>query len=133
MESMAAAPAVLYLAYELAVNHWHLRFGNGIRQRGRTIEARDLTGIWQEIKLAKEKLKLPEDALVISCFEAGRDGHWLHRALLAQGVLNLEVGSTSIKVMSRSTVLVSSWMRMPCSNPSATTSTVCGQWRERRT
>lgn len=102
MESMAAASAVLYLAFELGVNHWHLRFGNGIRQRGRTIDARDLAGIWQEIKLAKEKLKLPEDALVISCFEAGRDGHWLHRALLAQGVLNLEVGSTSIKVTQQS-------------------------------
>lgn len=98
MESMAAAPAVLYLAFELSVNNWHLRFGNGSRHRGRTIDARDLTGLWREIELAKEKLKLPKDVLVISCFEAGRDGHWLHRALTAHGVLNLEVGSTSIKV-----------------------------------
>jgi transposase len=34
----------------------------------------------------------------VSCFEAGRDGHWLHRALCAQGIHNLEVTSTSIKV-----------------------------------
>ena len=98
MESMASAPAILYMAFELGVNNWRLRFGNGIRQRGRIIDARDLGGLWSEIKLAKEKLQLPEDALVISCFEAGRDGHWLHRALLAHGILNLEVGSTSIKV-----------------------------------
>jgi transposase len=35
---------------------------------------------------------------VISCYEAGRDGHWLHRALSDRGIDNLEVGSNSIKV-----------------------------------
>jgi len=98
MVSIAEAPAVLYLAFELSVENWHLRFGNGSRHRNRVIEARDLTELWDEIELAKEKLKLPEDALVVSCFEAGRDGHWLHWALTAQGVMNLEVASTSIKV-----------------------------------
>ncbi len=96
--SIAEAPAVLYLAFELSVNHWHLRFGDGTRHRNRVIEARELTELWKEIDLAKEKLKLPEDALVVSCFEAGRDGHWLHWALTAQGIVNLEVASTSIKV-----------------------------------
>ncbi len=98
MESMAAAPAVLYLAFELGVKTWHLRFGNGVRHRNRTLNARDLFSLWQEIALAKEKLKLPEETLIVSCFEAGRDGHWLHRALTAQGIHNLEVSSTSIKV-----------------------------------
>lgn len=98
MDSIAVAPAVLYLAFELGATRWHLLFGNGQRRRSRVIEARSLPQLWQEIDLAKVKLKLPEEVLVVSCYEAGRDGHWLHRALIARGILNLEVASTSIKV-----------------------------------
>jgi transposase len=95
---MASAEAVLYLAIELGVQKWHLQFGDGQRRRRRTIEARDLMSLQSEIELSKEKLKLPRELLVVSCYEAGRDGHWLHRALWAQGIHNLEVTSTSIKV-----------------------------------
>lgn len=98
IESMASALAVLYLAIELGVQKWHLLFGDGERRRYRTIEARDLVSLLSEIRLCKEKLNLPSEALVVSCFEAGRDGHWLHRALCAEGINNLEVTSTSIKV-----------------------------------
>lgn len=98
MDSIAAASAVLYLAIELSVKQWHLLFGDGQRRRKRVIEARDLVSLLREIGQAKEKLKLPADTLVVSCFEAGRDGHWLHRALTGYGVVNLEVASTSIKV-----------------------------------
>ncbi len=97
-ESMASAEAVLYVALELGVKHWHLLFGDGQRRRRRVIEARDLSGLLSEIALAREKLKLPRTAFVLSCYEAGRDGHWLHRALWAHGIHNLEVASTSIKV-----------------------------------
>lgn len=98
MESMASAQAVLYLAIELGVQKWHLLFGDGQRRRQRTIEARDMMSLLTEVELSKEKLKLPSELLVVSCYEAGRDGHWLHRALWAQGIHNLEVTSTSIKV-----------------------------------
>jgi transposase len=98
LASMASAEAVLYLALELGVKHWHLLFGDGQRRRRRVIEARDLRSLLAELDLAKEKLKLPSSSLVVSCYEAGRDGHWLHRALWAQGIHNLEVASTSIKV-----------------------------------
>lgn len=98
MDSIAAAPAVLYLALELGAVKWHLRFSDTHRQRNRVIEARDLAGLLKEIEVAKEKLHLPGGTLVVSCFEAGRDGHWLHRALCAHGVHSLEVASTSIKV-----------------------------------
>jgi transposase len=83
---------------ELGVSKWHLRFSDGRRHRDRVIEARDLAALWQEIEMAKQKLDLPAEALLVSCFEAGRDGHWLHRALWSHGVHNLEVASTSIKV-----------------------------------
>jgi transposase len=38
------------------------------------------------------------DVIVASCFEAGRDGFWLHRLLLAHGVINHVVEPTSILV-----------------------------------
>jgi transposase len=44
---------------------------------------------------------LPEDAPVVCCYEAGRDGFWLHRFLLDQGVQNQVVDSSSIEVNRR--------------------------------
>ncbi len=38
---------------------------------------------------------------MISCYEAGRDGFWIHRALVAQGVTNAVVDSSSIEVNRR--------------------------------
>ena len=35
---------------------------------------------------------------MISCYEAGRDGFWLHRYLIAQGITNYVVDSSSIEV-----------------------------------
>jgi transposase len=95
---MASAEAVLYLVLELGVKHWHLLFGDGQRRRRRVIEARELSELFKELALVKKKWALPSRTLVVSCYEAGRDGQWLHRALWAQGIHNLEVASTSIKV-----------------------------------
>jgi len=49
----------------------------------------------------KERLGLASDGPVVSCYEAGRDGFWLHRFLVAQGVENLVVDSSSIEVSRR--------------------------------
>jgi transposase len=38
---------------------------------------------------------------VLSCYEAGRDGHWLHRWLEQQGVVNHEIDPSSIEVSRR--------------------------------
>ncbi len=91
---------VLYLAFELGNKEWKLGFsvGFGQRPRVRTIPARDLEGLQREIKLAKTRFGLPETARVMSCYEAGRDGFWLHRYEVAQGVENLVVDSSSIQV-----------------------------------
>ena len=58
-------------------------------------------GCWREIAEAKRKLGLAADARVVSCYEAGRDGFWLHRALQANGVESLVVDSSSIEVPRR--------------------------------
>jgi transposase len=94
---------VLYLAFELGWNSWKLAFtiGAGQKPRLRSLPARSLVGLGLEIKRAKERFGLPADAPVISCYEAGRDGFWLHRYLIHQGVQNLVVDSASIEVNRR--------------------------------
>jgi transposase len=51
--------------------------------------------------MAKKRFGLNEDVKVVSCYEAGRDGFWLHRYLLSLGIENLVVDSSSIEVNRR--------------------------------
>src|SRR3990172_2785228 len=92
--------ANLYMAIELSKGEWKLGFTVGLGQapRLRSLIARDLAGLLEEIRLSKVRFDLPESASVLSCYEAGRDGFWLHRYLTAQGVTNLVVDSASIEV-----------------------------------
>jgi hypothetical protein len=55
----------------------------------------------EEMAQAKRHFGLPEDAPVISCYEAGRDGFWLHRFLGTRGVENHVIDSASIEVNRR--------------------------------
>jgi transposase len=94
----------LYMAFELSQTKWMLGFtiGFGQRPRLRSISARDLTALRDEIRLAKQRFGLFEEHVpVISCYEAGRDGFWLHRYLSSIGVTNLIVDSASIEVNRR--------------------------------
>ena len=75
--------------------------GFGQRPRLRSIAARDLTALQDEIQLARARFGLPEQAEVVSCYEAGRDGFWLDRYLDSIGVRNLVVDSASIEVNRR--------------------------------
>ena len=101
-ESTAVA-VVLNLAFELGSTKWTLGFTTAPAQRPRlrTIAARDLAALTREIAMAKVRLGLPAEAPVRSCYEAGRDGFWLHRWLAGQGVANLVVDSSSIEVNRR--------------------------------
>lgn len=93
----------LYMAIELSNTEWKLGFTIGFGQapRLRNLAARDLATLAEEIRLAKVRLSLPESAAVFSCYEAGRDGFWVHRYLQASGVTNLVVDSASIEVNRR--------------------------------
>lgn len=75
----------LYMALELSQAEWKLGFTIGLGQspRLRNQEARDLGGLMQEIDLAKKRFGVSGNARVLSCYEAGRDGFWLHRYLEA--------------------------------------------------
>lgn len=95
-----AALATLYLAFELGSTRWTLGFTDAPAQRPRirTIAAGDLHALEQELLSAKARFGLALETPVRSCYEAGRDGFWLHRWLVAQGVANLVVDSSSIEV-----------------------------------
>jgi len=99
----SAFDPVLYLAFELSDANWKLGFttGTGRRPRQRTIKARDLDALQEEIQRTKKRFELPETTRVVSCYEAGRDGFWLHRYLVEQGIENLVVDSSSIQVNRR--------------------------------
>jgi len=101
-EYTASAP-ILHLAFELGQAQWKLGFTTGLgqRPRERTIAARDLPALEQEIARAQARFGLPAPAPVVSCYEAGRDGFWLHRYLVAQGVANHVVDSASMEVNRR--------------------------------
>jgi transposase len=93
----------LHLAFELGWSQWKLAFtiGHGQPARLRTIAGRDLDRLVQEIANAKRRFGLPQEAEVVSCYEAGRDGFWLHRWLTSQGIRNVIVDSASIEVNRR--------------------------------
>jgi hypothetical protein len=62
----------LFTSMELSNKNWKLTFGDGSRERERTIEARRGSLLLQEVKVAKEKLGLPAECAVVFCYEAGR-------------------------------------------------------------
>src|SRR5262249_48720997 len=99
----AAGNHVLYVALELGQDKWHLAFATQAAEkpRFRAIPARDLGRLADEIHKAKERFRLPGDAPVRTCYEAGRDGFWVHRALVARGIDNLVVDSSAIEVNRR--------------------------------
>ncbi|MCH8205940.1 MAG: hypothetical protein IH956_02940 [Chloroflexi bacterium] len=93
-DPMLPDPPALYLAFELSNRSWKLAFSTGLGQRARlrSIPARDLGALGREITAARARFHLPDSAPLISCYEAGRDGFWLHRFLEATpGAFNLVV------------------------------------------
>jgi hypothetical protein len=102
-ESTTVQAPLLYLALDLGERHWTLAFtvGRGQRPRVRTIPAGDLERLTTELAAARRRFGLPPEARVVSCYEAGRDGFWLHRAFLASGVTNVVVDAASIEVPRR--------------------------------
>ena len=93
----------LYIALELGWDKWLLACATQPAQkpRYRSMPARNLEQLRQEIAKAKQRFGLPADAPVCTCYEAGRDGFWLHRALTSRGVHNVVVDSAAIEVNRR--------------------------------
>ena len=93
----------LFVAFELSEKTWKLGFttGPGQKPRERSMPARDHERVLDEIAQAKRRLGLGETVPVVSCYEAGRDGFWLHRFLQGHGITNHVVDSSAIEVSRR--------------------------------
>ena len=91
----------LYLGIELSNTYWKVAFSEGQAFRFIQVRAGDLPGLKGAIDQAREKFGLPEKTPIRSCYEAGRDGFWIHRALLKMGVENLVVDPASIEINRR--------------------------------
>jgi transposase len=97
-----AIESMLYISFELSDKAWKLTFSDGRRNPGRfSVAAGDQAAVLDRIARAKARCGLPPSARVCSCYEAGRDGWWLHRWLKQQGVHNIVVDSSSIEVNRR--------------------------------
>jgi transposase len=95
--------AALHVALELGCDKWVLASATQAAEkpRFRTVTARNLAALNEEIAKAKTRFGLPADAPVRTCYEAGRDGFWLHRALTKMGITNVVVDASSIEVNRR--------------------------------
>jgi transposase len=97
-----ATAGELYMAFELSDTQWILCLSDGARGASRyTVAAGDVAGVVKAIARAKARSALVGSVVVRSCYEAGRDGFWLHRWLVEQGIDNLVVDSSSIEVNRR--------------------------------
>jgi transposase len=89
----------LYMALELSKAKWLVRCSSGGRKvHLEIVLPNDEERMAALVRRAKEKLGLGEEAKVVSCYEAGRDGFWPHRFLEKQGIENNVIDAASMKV-----------------------------------
>jgi transposase len=82
-EKHTAEASALYVAFELGEKNWKLALGDGVRSPSRyTVVAGDAAALLECMATAKARCGLAPGARVHSCYEAGRDGFWLHRCLV---------------------------------------------------
>src|SRR5688572_270518 len=93
----------LYVAFELGKKDWKLAMtsGFGLEPWLRTVASGDRRAVERVLHEGRRRFGLPAAARVVSCYEAGRDGFWIHRALVAMGIANRVVDSASIEVNRR--------------------------------
>jgi transposase len=98
--------ATLFVAFELSKGTWLI--GLYSPQLGKTIsrhkvDGGDFAAALKRITAARQRLeKLGKPVRVVSVYEAGYDGFWLHRRLTAAGIENRVVDAASIPVERRS-------------------------------
>ncbi len=94
---------VLFVALELSNKTWKVGTTISPAQKARikNVAAGDVEELKKEIGRAKKRFGVPEEGQVVSCYEAGRDGFWIHRWLESEGVINVVVDPASIDVNRR--------------------------------
>jgi transposase len=100
---MSVSEPPLYVAFELGQKEWKLAMtsGFGMEPWVRTVPGGDLGAVERRLRQGRQRFALPAHARVVSCYEAGRDGFWVHRALTELGLENRGVDSASLAVSRR--------------------------------
>jgi transposase len=96
--------ATVYVAFELSKAKWMLgAILPGSKKLSRyTITGGDVAALAARLAEWRNKAALGgKPVRMLSCYEAGFDGHWLHRWLTDQGVINHEIDPSSIEVNRR--------------------------------
>lgn len=95
----------IFVAIELSQGSWLVTLHSPDRDRisRHKIEGGDHAGLLALIEGVRDRVRraLGSAAAVVSCYEAGYDGFWLHRRLLAAGVTNFVFDPASIAVEQR--------------------------------
>jgi transposase len=94
---------VLYVAFEVGKKDWKVAMtsGFGVAPLLRTVPSGDWAAVDRALCAGRQRCGLAPTSMVVSCYEAGRDGFWIHRALVARGIHNRVVDSSSIEVNRR--------------------------------
>jgi transposase len=89
----------LHMSFELGDKSWKVTVSDGRHGPSRyNVDAGDTAAVAHCIDKVRQRCKLEPQAKAHSCYEAGRDGWWLHRWLIEQGIDNIVVDSSSIEV-----------------------------------
>ncbi len=92
----------LHVSFELGDKSWKLSGSDGVHSASRySVNAGDQAAVLDCIDKARARCGLDREARVHTCYEAGRDGWWLHRWLREQGVDSIVVDSSSVEVNRR--------------------------------
>ena len=94
----------VFVAFELSKSKWKLGvIVPGSQKMSRyTVAGGDLAGLAQLFASVRAKIEgCGKPVRIMSCYEAGFDGHWLHRWLTDRGVINHEIDPSSIAVNRR--------------------------------
>jgi transposase len=93
----------LYVGFDLGKDTWTVAMtaGWGVEPVVRGLPAGDMVKLARLISQARARWQLPATGRTVSCYEAGPEGFWVHRALVAQGLENRVVDSASIEVNRR--------------------------------
>jgi transposase len=102
----AGHTGTIFIAIELSQKTWLVTLHSPDRDRisRHKLEGGDHAGLLALIETIKARAaeKLGSAPKVVSCYEAGYDGFWLHRLLQAAGITNFVFDAASIAVEQRS-------------------------------
>src|SRR5688572_22970987 len=92
----------LFVALELSKKSWLVaatdRNGVDVRRTRITAGPNAIGALKTFIDIVRQRLGLSDAARVRCCHEAGRDGFWIHRALVAAGIENVILDASSIEL-----------------------------------